>query len=65
MKRDTIDFGHDSVSALFRRMFAARLLVGLFPLFPLRLGAEGIWLAMPISEFLTLSCAAVFFLKNR
>lgn len=61
---------YQSIEKSFRATTLALLrgVVFLIPLFlflPLWLGAEGIWLAMPISEFLTLSCAAVFFLKNR
>lgn len=43
----------------------AIFLLPLFLLLPLWLGADGIWIAMPVSEFLTLGCSILFFLKNR
>ena len=39
-------------------------LVPLFVLLPLWLGADGIWLAMPVSEMLTLCCATVYFIMQ-
>lgn len=49
----------------FALLRGALFLIPLFLLLPMWLGAEGIWLAMPVSEILTLCCAIIFFLKKQ
>lgn len=51
-----------TVLALLR---GAVFLIPLFLLLPLWLGARGIWIAMPVSEAITLCFSVIYFLKNR
>lgn len=51
-----------SILALLRGAF---FIIPLFLLLPLWFGAQGIWLAMPASEVLTLFCAIALFIINR
>ena len=52
-------------ATLIALLRGAIFLIPLFVLLPLWLGAKGIWLAMPVSEFITLFCSIILFLKNR
>lgn len=53
---------HATTLALLR---GAIFLIPLFLLLPLWFGSEGIWIAMPLSELLTLCCSVPLILKDR
>lgn len=54
-----------SRATLLALLRGAVFLIPLFILLPMWFGAEGIWLAMPISEILTLGCSITLYLASR
>lgn len=49
----------------FAMLRGVLILVPAFYLLPIAMGDNGIWLAMPVSEFVTLMCISVYYLAHR
>ncbi|MGI5958314.1 MAG: MATE family efflux transporter [Massiliimalia sp.] len=58
-------FGNGKVSALLSFLRTLVFIVGTLLLLPLFLGIDGVWVAVPISEFLSVIIGFVFYLKYR
>ena len=66
MKRDALDFGRMNIPRLFIKLFVLLrgfiIIIPTFILLPSLIGDLGLWLAVPVSELLTLTAVVVYVL---